>query len=56
MYEFFMNLEDKWKKAEKDLEEFNESIKLIKQFPIKPFKEVNCLPYEIEGHIEYPSA
>ena len=53
MYEFSMGLEDKWKKAEEHLKDFNKSMELIKKYPIKSFKEVKCKPYEIEGPIEY---
>jgi hypothetical protein len=51
-----MTLEDKWKKAEEDLIDFNKSMELIKQFPLKSFKEVKCEPYTIEPPIQYHSA
>lgn len=54
MYKFFMTLENKWKKAEEDLKNFNKSMELIKKYPIKLFKEVKCQPYTIEEPIEYP--
>lgn len=53
MYQFTMSLEDKWKKAVNNLEEFYKMMELIKQFPLKQLKEVRSLPYEIEGPIQY---
>jgi hypothetical protein len=51
-----MDLEDKWKKAEENLEDFNRMMEILKKYPIKPQpKEVKALPYEIEGPIKYPS-
>ena len=51
-----MTIEDKWKEAEENLKDFNESIELIKKFPLKgPIKEVKCQPYEMQGPIVYPS-
>jgi hypothetical protein len=51
-----MNLEDKWKKAIEDLNEFNRMIELIKKYPIKSFTETKCKPYEIEPPIQYPKS
>ena len=53
MYQFFMSLENKWKKAVEELKEFKESIELIKKFPLKPFIEVKSQPYTIEEPIGY---
>ena len=52
-----MGLEDKWKEAEKKLEDFNKSMKLIKQFPVKQFYYSKpSSVYEIEPPIEYPQS
>jgi len=52
-----MTLEDKWKKAVKDLEEFNEMMEKIKPYLKSPGIEVKkCQPYEIEGPIQYPQS
>jgi hypothetical protein len=52
-----MTLEDKWKKAEKELEEFNKMMELIKPFLKEPGREVKYQqPYEIEGPIQYPQS
>jgi hypothetical protein len=51
-----MALEDKWEKAEKNLEEFYKMMELIKPYIKSPGIEVKCQPYTIEGPIEYPQS
>ncbi|MCX6750704.1 MAG: hypothetical protein NTZ83_04560 [Candidatus Pacearchaeota archaeon] len=52
-----MNLEDKWKKAEKELEEFYKMMEKLKPFLKEPDTEVKSqTPYTIEGPIEYPQS
>lgn len=48
-----MALEDKWKEAEEHLKKFNESMELIKKYPIKPTIEVKSSLYTIEESIGY---
>jgi len=48
MYRYAMILEDKWKKAVKDVEEFNEMMNLIKDYTPNIIKSPpKCLPYTI---------
>jgi hypothetical protein len=52
-----MSLEDKWKEAEKKLEEFNKSMELIKKYPIKqPIQQTKFTPYNVEVPIQYPES
>jgi hypothetical protein len=45
---------DKWKKAVKNLEDFNEMMEKIKSYLKSPGVEVrNNIPYTIEGPIQY---
>jgi len=45
---------EKWKKAEQNLEEFYEVIRLVKKYPIKPIeKSVNSQPYQIPDNFSY---
>lgn len=52
-----MTLEDKWKKAEKNLEEFNKTMEIIKKYlPPQQTTVNNYLPYDIPGSIPYQQA
>jgi hypothetical protein len=52
-----MGLDNKFKETKKNMTDFNEQMKLIKQFPIKgQYIQVKCLPYDIEKPISYPQS
>jgi hypothetical protein len=45
---------ERWKKAEKELKKLEESMKLIKQYPIKPIeKRVYSPPYQCNNFYNY---
>lgn len=39
---------ERWKKAEKSLQDFDEMMKLIKKYPLIPSQEPPCQPYEYQ--------
>lgn len=52
------NIEEKiknWKKAEKNLKEFNKIIKLIEKYPIKPIEQAPISPPYQKNPINQPT-